>query len=124
MTSRPDSDARGGTSDKFDRVRRPDPVRRAKRDAHAGKEALYSTAPAAPPSSQLLVICSRCDVESGINLWDARKIFAPPFLVANPLSGRVFGRCPACEHRAWLRIRTGQALRALFHLDDRGRRGA
>lgn len=96
----------------FDRVSPPDPARRRPRDLQ-GKEALYSTAPTASPSTHLLVVCERCDVESGLNLWEARKLLRPPFL-PNPLRRRLWGRCPACERRAWLHIRPGQALMAFL----------
>lgn len=96
----------------FDRVRKPDPGSSRHR-AREGKEALYSTAPTAAPSSQVLVVCERCDVESGVSVVDAVRMLMPPFLW-NPLSGRLWARCPACDRRSWLRVRKGQALRALL----------
>jgi hypothetical protein len=100
---------------KFDRVSAPRPRRADERDQR-GKEALYSTAPGAAPSSQVLVVCRRCDVESGISLLEMAKVLAPPF-VWNPLNGRLWARCPACDQRSWLRVRKGQALRAFLDRD-------
>lgn len=108
-----EGDLRGGRrSASFDRVSPPRPRTPGERDRE-GKEALYSTAPSAAPSSQVLVVCERCDVESGLTLVDAAKLLVPPFLW-NPVSGKLWSRCPACGRRSTLRIRQGQALRALL----------
>lgn len=82
------------------------------RDA-VGKEALYSTAPSAAPSSQVQVLCRRCDVEAGISVVALAKLLRPPVLW-NPLTRRLWARCPTCGRRSWLRVRQGQALRALL----------
>jgi hypothetical protein len=109
-----DGDQRGGQlSERFDRVARPAPGGRADRD-HSGKEALYSTAPSAPPSSQVLVVCERCDVETGLSVVETARLLVPPVLW-NPVTGRLWARCPACDRRSKLRVRQGQALRALLH---------
>lgn len=99
------------TSSKFDRVRKPDPTRR--RDDIVGKEALYSTSPEAEPSSHLLVLCHRCDVESPVSFWQIPRILVPP-VIPDPINRRFLAKCPTCRHRAWLEVRQGQALRALF----------
>lgn len=105
----------GRRSARFDRVGRP--AADAPRDRKPeGKEALYSTAPTATPSSQVLVVCERCDVETGLSLVGVARMLVPPFLW-NPLTGKLWARCPACDHRACLRVRQGQALRALFDRD-------
>lgn len=105
----------GRRSARFDRVQRPDPgVNRPR--TRDGKEALYSTAPTAAPSSQVLVVCERCDVETGVSILDAVRMLVPPFLW-NPVTGRLWARCPACRQRSCLRVRQGQALRALFDRD-------
>lgn len=80
-----------------------------------GKEALFSTSPLAPETSQLDVECRRCGAQTGVDLVDVPKLLVPPFLW-NPASGVLWGRCPACRHRARLQIRTGQALRALYDM--------
>lgn len=102
----------GARSPRLDRVRKPEPGS-PRRRARDGKEALYSTAPTAAPSSQVLVVCERCDVESGLTVLDAAKMLVPPFLW-NPVAGWLWARCPACERRSRLRVRQGQALRALL----------
>lgn len=102
----------GRTSPRFDRVRKPDPARARDRDA-AGKEALYSTAPGAAPSAQVLVWCRRCDVETGVSVLGLAKTLKPP-VVWSPFSGQLWARCPTCKRRAWLQVRKGQALRALL----------
>lgn len=104
-----------GKSSKFDRVARPRPGQRPARDQQ-GKEALYSTAPGAAPSSQVLVICQRCDIESGVSVVELMKQLKPPF-VWNPLTKKLWAVCPACERRSWLHVRKGQALRALLDRD-------
>ncbi|MTV26504.1 hypothetical protein FTX61_13935 [Nitriliruptoraceae bacterium ZYF776] len=101
-----------GRSSRLDRVQPPDPRSSRRRDA-AGKEALYSTAPSATPSSHLLVHCRRCDVEAGISVVQLLGTLRPPVLWL-PWSGRLWARCPTCERRGWLTVRKGQALRALL----------
>lgn len=104
-----------GRSERLDRIRGPDAARSRHRD-HDGKEALYSTSPGAAPTSPVLVVCERCDVEKGIGLLDAVRLLRPPVFV-NPASGRMWAKCPTCERRSWLRVRKGQALRALLDRD-------
>lgn len=112
-----DRDAAAGPqrSARFDRVRAPDPKMSRPRDAE-GKEALYSTAPSATPTSQLLVHCRRCDVEAGVSIWTFARHLVPPLLI-NPLTRRIRARCPTCRQRAWLNVRQGQQLRALLQRD-------
>ena len=104
--------ASGGTSDRLGRV--GDGRRKRPRQAD-GKEALFSTSPLAPEPSQLDVECRRCGAQTGGDLVDVPKLLRPPFLW-NPASGFLWGRCPACRHRARLYIRTGQALRAVYDM--------
>lgn len=107
------AEQRPARSARLDRVRAPGPPGARSRDA-AGKEALYSTAPSATPTSQLLVHCRRCDVEAGVSVVGfARQLIPPPVLV-NPINRRVFARCPTCQRRSWLTVRQGQQLRALL----------
>jgi hypothetical protein len=109
-------------STRLDRVGDPGARRRSgivhPRDG-AGKEALYSTAPTAAPTSQVELRCRRCDVPFGLSVVGVIKLLAPPFLW-DPVRGRLWTRCPACEERSWLEVRTGQALRVL--LDRRPQR--
>jgi hypothetical protein len=112
----PEQPAGGPTrSERLDRVRAPDPRVPRQRDV-AGKEALYSTAPSAAPSSQVQVLCRRCDVEAGVSVVGFVRLLRPPVLW-NPLTRRLWTRCPTCDRRSWLKVRQGQALRALL---DRG----
>ena len=98
-------------SARLDRVARPVPGA-PRRDAE-GKEALYSTAPTAAPTKPLEVTCRRCGVTSGLTFGEAVRLFRPPML-ANPLTGALWTRCPACDRRSWLDGSPGQALRALL----------
>ena len=100
-----------GRSSRLDRVGAP---RGGPRNAE-GKEALFSTAPTAPETSQLEVFCRRYGTTSGVDLIEVPRMLVPPFLW-NPASGLFWGRCPACRHRARLQVRTGQALRALAEM--------
>ena len=100
-----------GRSDRLDRVS----TGRGRPRSADGKEALFSTAPTAPDTSQLDVFCKRCGTTSGVDLIEVPKLLTPPFLW-NPASGVLWGRCPACRHRARLQVRTGQALRALYEM--------
>lgn len=102
----------GSRVSKFDRVSAPNPTRSSTRDRD-GKVALYSTAPEAAPSSPVMIICERCDVEKGLDVKQLPALIKPPFLW-NPISGKLWTRCPTCGHRSWLRVRKGQALRALL----------
>lgn len=101
-----------GTSPRLDRVAKPDPCRPQFRDKH-GKEALYSTAPGAAPARPIVVTCNRCEVERGMKLGESLAVLKPPFLV-NPVTGKVWARCPTCRRRAWLRLRIGTSLRVLL----------
>jgi hypothetical protein len=100
------------TSAAFDRIGRPDPLRSHGRDG-LGKEALYSTAPTAAPTSQVELRCRRCDVPFGLSVVGVVKLLKPPFLW-DPVRARLWVRCPACSERSWLQLRTGQALRVLL----------
>ncbi len=97
---------------RFDRVRPPRPDQLRDRD-QAGKEALYSTAPTAPKEAQVLVVCPKCDVETGLTLWQSKRLLRPP-LVALPHKREVWSRCPACRRRSWLHVRLGPSLRGLL----------
>lgn len=110
--------ASGRTSRRLDRVAKPDPAHPIPGRDRSGKQALYSTAPGAPPSAQVLVRCRRCTVQSGLSLRGVVGLLRPPFLV-DPVHGRLWARCPACRRRSCLEIFKGQALRAL--LDRPGR---
>jgi hypothetical protein len=99
-------------SPRLDRVGRPDPRAPRRRD-DLGKEALYSTAPTAAPTSQVEVYCTRCDVLTGVSVVGAVKLLKPP-VFWDPFRGRLRSRCPTCDERAWLVIKTGQALRVLL----------
>lgn len=101
-----------GTSPRLDRVAKPDP-RRPQVRAHHGKEALYSTAPGSSPAYPIVVACNRCEVERGLKMGESLSMFRPPFLV-NPVTRKVWGRCPTCQRRAWLRLRMGTSLRVLL----------
>lgn len=107
-----------GCSPRLDRVARPTPGSR-RRDVE-GKEALYSTAPTAAPTTPLQVTCRRCGVTSGLTVTEALRLLAPPML-ANPLTGTMWTRCPACDRRSWLDGSPGQALRALLGRGTAGR---
>lgn len=99
-------------SPRLDRVEAPGSSPARARDL-AGKEALYSTAPSAARTSQVLVLCRRCDVETGISIAGFVRRLTPPTLW-NPITKTVLARCPTCERRSWLRVRKGQQLRALL----------
>lgn len=100
-----------GRSERLDRVGQP----RSGPRTPTGKEALFSTSPTAPGTSQLEVFCRRCGTSSGVDLIEVPRMLVPPFLW-NPASGLFWGRCPACRHRARLQVRTGQALRAVYEM--------
>ncbi len=105
-------DDRTRAASPFDRIRPASATRSRPRDG-LGKEALYSTAPTASPTSQVELRCRRCGVPFGLSVTGVIRLFVPPFLW-DPFRGRLWTRCPACGRRAWLELRTGQALRALL----------
>lgn len=108
-------------SPRLDRVAPPAGARRPDRRDGRGKEALYSTSPSAAPTSAVLVVCERCDVETGLSLREAVGLVLRPAIV-RPLARRIWSRCPACGRCSWLRFRQGQALRSLLgRLPGRGR---
>lgn len=103
-----------GRSERLDRVGKPSPGgSRDRTRSGQGTEALYSTSPQATPTSPVQIVCERCDVERGIGLLDTVRLLLPVAIV-RPLARRVWTRCPACERYSWLRVRQGQALRALL----------
>ncbi|MFT4745862.1 MAG: hypothetical protein ACI9AD_001719 [Nitriliruptoraceae bacterium] len=106
-----DDGPRTGQSGRFDRVGQG----RSRPRSAEGKEALFSTSPLAPETKQLDVSCRRCGARTGVDLLEARSLLTPPFLW-NPATGVLWGRCPACKHRARLHIQTGQALRAVYDM--------
>ncbi|MFO7778677.1 MAG: hypothetical protein R6V28_10010 [Nitriliruptoraceae bacterium] len=105
------TDRRPAPSAAFDRITPPERRVRGGRDG-LGKEALYSTAPSAAPTTQVELHCRRCDVPFGLSVLGCCKLLRPPFLV-DPLHRRVWTRCPACQRYAWIDVATGQALRVL-----------
>jgi hypothetical protein len=102
-----------GTSPRLDRVSKPNPQTPRQRDQRHGKEALYSTAPGAAPAFPLVVSCNRCDVSRGLKVGELLGFLRPPVLV-NPVSRKVWTRCPTCHRRAWLRVHMGQSLKILL----------
>lgn len=112
MNPRDEAPRRPATSPRFDRVARPDAATPRRRDG-LGKEALFTTAPTASRSAQVDLRCRRCDVHLGVSLWEVLRLLVPPFLW-DPIRGRLWSRCPACDRRAWLELRAGQALRVLL----------
>ena len=95
-------------ADGLDRVQAPDPARPRRRDP-AGKDALYTVAPTAPPPSFVYVSCPTCGVDRGLGVVELARLLRPPVLV-NPVKvGRVWSRCPSCGARGWLQVRRGQA---------------
>lgn len=95
----------------FDRITPPQQRSRTERDG-LGKEALYSTAPSAAPTTQVELHCRRCDVPFGRSVLGCCRLLRPPFLI-DPLRRRLWTRCPACQRYAWIDVTTGQALRVL-----------
>jgi hypothetical protein len=65
------------------------------------------------PSSQVELFCRRCKVPFGLSVVGLIKLLKPPFLW-DPIRDRLWARCPACQRRAWIEVRKGQALRALL----------
>lgn len=102
-----------GTSSRLDRVSRPEraapPARR-----RGGREALYSTSPQAGPALPLVIACNRCGVERGVRFPEVLASAVRPPVLLNPLSRKVWARCPTCHRRAWLRVRMGETLRVLL----------
>lgn len=103
-----------GTSSAFDRIGRPGTRSGPRRDG-LGKEALYTTAPSAAPSTQVELRCRRCQVPFGRSMLGLLPLCRPPCLV-DPIRRRIWTRCPACGHRAWLEVSAGPVLRTLRSL--------
>ena len=92
----------------FDRVNAPDPTR-LRRGELQGKRALFSVDVEANPTAAVLVSCGRCAVELGMTTREAAGLFKPPF-VANPVSRKLWTRCPSCDRWSWLRLRLGPGI--------------
>jgi len=107
-------DRGSGTSAAFDRIGRPGARSTSRRD-DLGKEALYTTAPSAAPSTQVQLRCRRCRVPVGRSVLGALALCRPPCLV-DPVRRRLWTRCPTCGQRAWLEISPGPGLRMLRSL--------
>jgi hypothetical protein len=102
------------TSAAFDRIGQPGSRSPVRRDG-LGKEALYTTAPSAAPSTQVELRCRRCQVPFGRSLLGVLQLCRPPCLL-DPIRRRLWTRCPACGHRAWLEVGAGPVLRMLRSL--------
>lgn len=102
------------TSAAFDRIAQPGTRSAGRRDG-LGKEALYTTAPSAAPSTQVELRCRRCQVPFGRSVLGLLQLCRPPCLV-DPIRRRLWTRCPACGHRAWLEVSAGPVLRTLRSL--------
>lgn len=101
------------TSPAFDRITRPG-ERPGRRDG-LGKEALYTTAPSAAPTTQVQLRCRRCDVPFGRSVLGLLLLCRPPCLI-DPIRRRLWTRCPACERHAWVEVAAGPVLRTLRSL--------
>lgn len=107
------------TSPAFDRIARPGERPGSRRDG-LGKEALYTTAPSAAPTTQVKLRCRRCDVPFGRSVLGMLRLCRPPCLI-DPIRRRLWARCPACGRHAWLDVAAGpvlQTLRSLGRVGD------
>lgn len=102
------------TSAAFDRIGQPGTRPSGRRDG-LGKEALYTTAPSAAPTTQVLLRCRRCDVPIGRSVLGLLQLCRPPCLL-DPIRRRLWTRCPTCGKRAWLEVAAGPVLRNLRSL--------
>lgn len=102
------------TSAAFDRIATPGARSPRRRDG-LGKEALYTTAPSAAPSTQVQLRCRRCGVPMGRSVLGLLALCRPPCLI-DPVRRRVWTRCPTCGQRAWLEVSAGPVLRTLRSL--------
>ncbi len=94
-----------GTGQAEDRARQ-----RARGEAAGRAEAAARAAATEPAESTsggvlgLVVHCRRCDATSPIDVQSAVRAVLPLALVAPWRRHPVFAVCPACRHRAWLRV--------------------
>lgn len=102
------------TSAAFDRIGTPATRAGARRDG-LGKEALYTTAPSAAPTTQVQLRCRRCAVPFGRSVLGLVRLCRPPCLL-DPIRRRLWTRCPACGRQAWLEVSAGPVLRTLRSL--------
>lgn len=78
----------------------------------AGRATLFSAGPVpagAPAAGGLALTCSRCGASSPLDAATALRSAFPLFLLAPWKRHPVFAVCPACRHRAWLRVGKGEA---------------
>jgi hypothetical protein len=85
--------------ERFDRIRPP----RAGRGRDE-REELFSAGGAGAGRGSALD-CSRCGASSALDAGVALRAAIPLFLVVPWREYPIFALCPACERRAWLRIR-------------------
>jgi hypothetical protein len=77
----------------------------------AGRAALFSSgtsqagrSPEGGGSLGVAVHCSRCDTTTSLDAATAVRSALPLFLVLPWRDHPIFALCPACDHRAWLRL--------------------
>lgn len=98
----------------FDRIKPPRrrlPARRGGPGAEPadawGRAAVFTGAPdaGAPEAGApgLTLHCSRCDASTSVDAPAALRVAFPLFLLLPWRRHPLFGLCPACRHRAWLR---------------------
>jgi hypothetical protein len=82
----------------------------ARRQARAGKAALYSVAAPAStwreslPGFSVELVCSSCEVRSRVDMVELALLHMPFFLWVPWLRHSRFIACPACERRTWVRV--------------------
>lgn len=110
----PEPPQRGVTSPRLDRVGRPAASRHRR---HEGREALYSTAPAAG-SAPVGGRCGRCGAVLRLTARDVVGLLRPPSLI-DPVRRRVLTRCPACRKYGWITLSLGPTLRGALQRPGR-----
>ena len=71
-----------------------------------GKAALFSTSTTNPSLGAVAITCSQCHTATVVSYLRALHLAVPS--VHLPLVRRVYPswmRCPACEHRTWVKVR-------------------
>lgn len=92
----------------FDRIRPPG---QRHRDDPLGRAALFGDGPARAtagldPARERgpALVCSRCSARSPLDPLTVVRVAFPLFLVLPWREDPVFALCPACRHRAWLKV--------------------
>jgi hypothetical protein len=95
------------SADRPEALRRvPTPSSRPRKVDPQGKRSLFSEDVAPPSVGSVALQCTKCQKRSVVSMVKAAKLAFPSVYVPAPgRTDRVWMKCPACKHRAWIHVK-------------------